>query len=103
MESSESSTCPEADISAILKSYGIEPCKDAYEAIDADKKPFFLLSRGRCVSYETRDLGTARGKTCATNFKAIVVNEDKEEKGAGIYYADIGAFLYIHYTEALSF
>jgi len=86
MESSESSKWPEADITAILKLEGIEPCERKYQTIVADKRTLFLERDGVCIPYKTRDLGVSKIRNSVIDFKAVIVNEDGKEKGAGIYY-----------------
>ena len=86
MESSESLTWPEADITTILKLKGIEPCERKYQTIIADERTLFLERDGVCISYKTRDLGLSKVRNSVMDFKAVIVNENGKEKGAGIYY-----------------
>jgi hypothetical protein len=86
MESSKHTTWPEADIAAILKSESIEPCEGNYQTIVAGERTLFLERYGKCVPYKTRDLGVSKVRNSAMDFKALIVDENGKEKGAGIYY-----------------
>lgn len=86
MESSKPTTWPEADITAILKSEGIEPCEGNYQPIVEGERILFLERNGKCVPYETRDLGVSKVRNSAMGFKAMIVDEYGKKKGAGIYY-----------------
>jgi hypothetical protein len=86
MESSESPAWPEADITEILKLEGIEPCERNYQTVFAGERILSLERDGVCISYKTRDLGVSKVGNSAMDFKAVIVNEDGKNKGAGIYY-----------------
>lgn len=86
MESSELTAWPEADITTILKLEGIEPCEGNYQTIVADERTLFLERDDVCIPYRTRDLGVSKVGNSAMDFKAVIVDENGKEKGAGIYY-----------------
>jgi hypothetical protein len=86
MESSESPTWPEADITAILKLEGIEPCERKYQTIVAGERTLFLERDSVCIPYKTRDLGVSKVRNSVMDFKAVIVDENGKDRGAGIYY-----------------
>jgi hypothetical protein len=84
MTAQKPSAWSEADVSAILRSEGIEPCEGTYQIMGG--RPFFLVRDKVVVPYKTRDLGSVTIKDSVMNFKAVVVDEEGCKRGVGICY-----------------